>query len=125
MNNKSEKLMKTASKLLGTTAAVVALGVSLVGHASIYNFTAGGGGVYTASASSLGQVIPDNNPSGVAYGLSFAATGLQISDIKVTLDISGGWNGDLYAYLSHGSSYSVLLNRVGAVKNSFHHTKRT
>jgi subtilisin-like proprotein convertase family protein len=92
----------------------MALGVSLVGHAGIYNFTPSGGGVYTAGASGLGQVIPDNEATGVAYALNFGATGLQISDIQVSLNISGGWNGDLYAYLSHGSSYAVLLNRVGA-----------
>jgi len=27
--------------------------------------------------------------------------------------MSGGWNGDLYAYLRHGSGFSVLLNRPG------------
>ena len=109
--------MKTGSKLFGTTAALVALGASLAAHGAIYNFSASGGGVYTASASGLGQVIPDNNPSGVGYALNFGATGLQISDIQVSLNISGGWNGDLYAYLSHGSSYSVLLNRVGTVNS--------
>jgi subtilisin-like proprotein convertase family protein len=114
MKHKREKLMKTTSKLAGITASLMALGVSLVAQAAIYSFSASEGGVYAASASSLGQVIPDNNPSGVAYALSFGATGLQISDISVRFNISGGWNGDLYAYLSHGSSYAVLLSRVGA-----------
>ena len=108
--------MKRASKLLGTTVAVVALGVSLVGHAGTYNFITSGGGVYTAGSGSS-QVIPDNSPSGMAYSLNFGASGLQISDISVSFNISGGWNGDLYAYLSHGSSYSVLLNRVGTTSS--------
>ena len=106
--------MKTVSQLLGTSVAVMALGVSLVGHAGIYNFTPSGGGVYTAGASGLGQIIPDNDATGVAYALNFGATALTISDIKISLNISGGWNGDLYAYLAHGSDYVVLLNRVGA-----------
>jgi subtilisin-like proprotein convertase family protein len=106
--------MKTASELLGTSVAALALGASLVGHAGIYDFTSSAGGVYTASASGLGQIIPDNDATGVAYGLNFGTVGLHISDIKVSLNISGGWNGDLYAYLSHGSEYAVLLNRVGA-----------
>ena len=106
--------MKTASEMLRTAVAVMALGASLVGHAGVYNFTASGSGVYTAGASGLGQVIPDNDPVGVAYGLNFGTAGLRISDINVSLNISGGWNGDLYAYLSHGSDYAVLLNRVGA-----------
>jgi hypothetical protein len=36
-----------------------------------------------------------------------------IEDVNVRLNISGGWNGDLYAYLTHGSGFTVLLNRVG------------
>jgi subtilisin-like proprotein convertase family protein len=117
MNNERESLMKTASKLLGTTVAAVTLGVSLVGHAGIYNFTTSGGGVYTVGSGSISQVIPDNTPSGVAYALNFGATGLQISDVTVTLNISGGWNGDLYAYLSHGDGFAVLLNRVGTTSS--------
>ena len=107
--------MRKASELLGTSVAVMALGASLVGHAGVYNFTASGAGIYTAGANGLGQVIPDNDATGVAYGLNFGTVGLHISDIKVSLNISGGWNGDLYAYLSHGSDYVVLLNRVGAI----------
>jgi subtilisin-like proprotein convertase family protein len=99
---------------LGTTVAVAALSASLVGHAGVYNFTPSGGGVYTAGASGLGQVIPDNDATGVAYALNFGTAGVHIGDIKISLNISGGWNGDLYAYLSHGSDCAVLLNRVGA-----------
>ena len=105
--------MKTASDRSKISVAAMALGVSLAGRAGIYNFTATGGGVYTAGASGLGQVIPDNDHSGVAFALNFGDAGLNISDLKVSLNISGGWNGDLYAYLSHGSDYTVLLNRVG------------
>lgn len=92
--------MKTASELLRTAVAVMALGAGPVGHAGVYNFTASGSGVYTAGASGLGQVIPDNDPVGVAYALNFGTAGLRISDINVSLNISGGWNGDLYVYLA-------------------------
>jgi subtilisin-like proprotein convertase family protein len=71
------------------------------------------GGLYASWSGS--QVIPDNNPSGVAYGVDFGTAGLQITDVAVSFTISGGWNGDLYAYLSHDSSGTlVLLNRVGS-----------
>ena len=33
--------------------------------------------------------------------------------MNVSLDITGGWNGDLYAYLSFSDGFAVLLNRVG------------
>ena len=32
----------------------------------------------------------------------------------MTLNLGGGWNGDLYAYLVHSSGFAVLLNRVGS-----------
>ena len=76
--------MKTASELLGTSVAALALGASLVGHAGIYDFTSSAGGVYTASASGLGQVIPDNDAAGVAYALDFGAAGLHVSDIQTS-----------------------------------------
>lgn len=60
------------------------------------------------------QVIPDNNASGVAFSFNVSAGGpLIITNVEVSLQIAGGWNGDLYAYLSHGSGFSVLLNRLG------------
>jgi subtilisin-like proprotein convertase family protein len=60
------------------------------------------------------QIIPDNNASGVAFSFNVAAGGpLLVTNVAVSLNIAGGWNGDLYAYLSHGSGFSVLLNRVG------------
>ena len=36
-----------------------------------------------------------------------------IADVSVTLNLSGGWNGDLYAYVVHNDGFAVLLNRVG------------
>ncbi len=60
------------------------------------------------------QLIPDNNASGIAFPFSISAPGpAYITGVTVNLKITGGWNGDLYAYLSHGSGFSVLLNRVG------------
>jgi subtilisin-like proprotein convertase family protein len=109
--------MMTAGKLLRMTAVAMALAGAPSGRAALYEFQPIGGGHYTASWSGPAQGIPDNDLSGVAFALDFAATGLHITDISVSIVISGGWNGDLYAYLSHGSDYAVLLNRVGAVSN--------
>ena len=41
----------------------------------------------------------------------------HISKVDVMLDLSGGWNGDMYAYLLHDGVTSVLLNRVGTPGN--------
>jgi len=60
--------------------------------------------------------IPDNNLNGWADTRNLNVTaynGLVVSDVQVTLNISGGWNGDLYGYLVHDSGFAVLLNRVG------------
>jgi subtilisin-like proprotein convertase family protein len=58
--------------------------------------------------------IPDGSTIGLAD--SRTLTGIpfnSIADVNVRLNISGGWNGDLYAYLTHSSGFTVLLNRVG------------
>src|SRR6185503_13708124 len=61
----------------------------------------------------VGATIPDNNPLGLA-STKFVATDVGIlTDVNVSLTMTGGYNGDLYVYLTHGSGFSVLLNRVG------------
>jgi hypothetical protein len=67
------------------------------------------------SASFTGNaVIPDNNANGLAFSFNLnSPTPSMISGLTIDLNIAGGWNGDLYAYLSHGSSFTVLLNRIG------------
>src|SRR6266404_5588518 len=58
--------------------------------------------------------IPDGNPTGLESTIEVGRLSAQLADITVSLDISGGFNGDLYAYLSHGSTgFAVLLNRPG------------
>jgi subtilisin-like proprotein convertase family protein len=57
--------------------------------------------------------IPDNNASGAAFSFSLSDPTVAIAEVTVTLNISGGYNGDMYAYLSHGPGFAVLLNRVG------------
>lgn len=60
-------------------------------------------------------VVPDADYNGLADTriINAADTVGTISDLRVTLNLSGGYNGDLYAYLVHGSGFAVLLNRVG------------
>ncbi len=41
-----------------------------------------------------------------------------LTGVKVTLKVSGTFNGDLYCYLTHGSGHTVLLNRVGRRSSS-------
>jgi subtilisin-like proprotein convertase family protein len=85
------------------------LTVALTTHASVYSFSSG----------TLNQSLADANPAG--YASSITASGIvdnvaddTIVDVNVTLNISGGYNGDLYGYLvSPDGALAVLLNRTG------------
>jgi len=65
-----------------------------------------------------GGVVPDNDPSGLTITESLAGWSGSVSNVSVTLNLTGGWNGDIYAYLYHDGVMSVLLNRVGTPANS-------
>lgn len=62
----------------------------------------------------VNTAIPDGN----AVGLSSVGTVANVigytTNVQVSLNISGGFNGDLYAYLvGPGGGMSILLNRSG------------
>ena len=61
-----------------------------------------------------GFTVPDNNPVGIAdtRNITFDPNAV-ITGLEVRLNLSGGWNGDLYASLVHDSGFTVLLNRPG------------
>ena len=62
----------------------------------------------------VNQTVPDNNVIGLTLSTNLTVLGGSIGTVTVTLDLSGGFNGDLYAYLAGpGGQLSVLLNRVG------------
>lgn len=67
----------------------------------------------TYTFSGLNLDIPDGNLSGLVYQQTISSSITEINFITVTLNISGGYNGDLYCYLSHSSGFAALLNRVG------------
>ena len=62
----------------------------------------------------VSTVIPDNDPVGFTSSQTIAPGITSIDSVVVNLDFTGGWNGDLYAYLvSSNGGYAVLLNRPG------------
>src|SRR5579862_8695952 len=67
----------------------------------------------TANSTDNNLAIPDNDLNGVASTLSLSTSIQSITSLTLTLDISGGNNGDYYAFLTDGSAHSILLNRVG------------
>jgi len=68
----------------------------------------------TSLTNSTVTAIPDGNPVGVMEQFNVSGVGGSVSNVQVTLDITGGFNGDLYAYLvSPQGQLVVLLNRPG------------
>jgi subtilisin-like proprotein convertase family protein len=84
---------------------VPALSAAVHGAFSIVDFTRSWNGSAT---------ITDNNPVGVSSTLDIFAPGYDhILAVTVELQLAGGWNGDLYAYLVHNDTLAILLNRPG------------
>ena len=77
------------------------MGMVLSASAALYSYT---GPAYA---------IPDDNPNGVTSTINVSTPQYNITDVTVTLDVTGGRNGDLYAYLSYNGTLVTLLNRVG------------
>lgn len=58
--------------------------------------------------------IPDANPVGVTSSLTVSGMSGSTTNVTVNLDITGGFTGDLYAYLiSPTGTMVVLVNRTG------------
>lgn len=69
---------------------------------------------YTVAANSL---IPDGNPVGTTSSTNLTGLDLGlngITSVQVSLNITGGFNGDLYAaLLGPNGVFAILLNRTG------------
>ena len=102
--------MKTQFFLAGLTGLLLA---AQPAGAALLNYASG----------TLNATIPDANVNGYQHTLNVSGQtdpNNVVSDVNVKLNFSGGYNGDLYVYLTHGSGISVLLNRVGRTgANSF------
>ena len=81
-------------------------------QAALYNST------YASGFANSGN-IPDANPTGWADTRTLTGiTDFSMSDVSVSLNAAGGYNGDLYAYLSYNGVLVPLLNRVGVAASS-------
>jgi subtilisin-like proprotein convertase family protein len=77
-----------------------------------------GGVAHADNVVNVGAVIPDNDPDGLQSSQVLNNLTAPIEHVSVTINISGGLNGDLYAFLSHNNTMAVLLNRVGRTSAS-------
>jgi hypothetical protein len=60
-----------------------------------------------------GVIIPSGDPIGITQTMTLSGQGAFIDDVTVSIQISGGNNGDLYGYLSYDGQIVTLLNRPG------------
>jgi subtilisin-like proprotein convertase family protein len=67
--------------------------------------------VYTVN--NLSATIPDNDLNGYQNSQTIGGLSGPMTDVTVSLNITGGFNGDLYIYLYHDNTLAMLLNRVG------------
>jgi hypothetical protein len=68
----------------------------------------------TSYTNSTSMSIADGSPVGLTEQFSVSGLGGSITNVQVHLDITGGFNGDLYAYLAGPQGqFAVLLNRAG------------
>jgi len=71
----------------------------------------------------LNKAVPDGQPTGMTdtHLLLFTNENfLSITDVRLTLEIEGGYNGDLYGYLVHDDGFVVLFNREGRTIDNGH-----
>jgi subtilisin-like proprotein convertase family protein len=97
----NQEMKSTMKKILMTLAGAVVTCVTALGQTDSFTFD-------------VNQTIPDGSPVGLTLTTNLSGLDGAISSLTVSLDIEGGYNGDLYAYLAGpGSGFAVLLNRVG------------
>ena len=79
-----------------------------------FDITVNVAGMLTAATNDIVNLrIPDGSPVGLVSSVNLASPIERVTDVNVTLNISGGFNGDLHAYLVHDSGHAILLNRPG------------
>ena len=99
---------------LNTTIGILSLALCTSAQATVFNYSFTGINAVIPDADANGwqntQTIQSDNPLGANF---MAAKYTEIQDVNVTLNLSGGWNGDLYGYLVSSDGFAVLLNRAG------------
>ncbi len=102
----------------GWATMTTVLKCGLLALALAFGLGAYGQTITTTTNFSVNTAVPDAVPSGLASTKIVSTPIAYISGLKVSLKLTGTWNGDLYCYLTHSSGYTVLLNRVGRRSSS-------
>ena len=70
-------------------------------------------GLFTQRFDDLNLLVPDGSPMGVSDTRAVPSGLGTIVEVAVSLEVIGGYTGDLYALLIHDGVSAVLLNRPG------------
>ncbi|MBI5387210.1 MAG: PEP-CTERM sorting domain-containing protein [Verrucomicrobia bacterium] len=98
---------------------ITSLAALIVGLAAATAIPAGAADLATNTFTfAPNMAIPDNSLVGVADSRTVAGQVGIITNLNVSLNISGGYVGDLYGYLTYGSQFAILLNREGRTSTS-------
>lgn len=117
---------------------MIGRGTNKIGHDAIGKFTLatlvalsglsatvdGTAAVLTFDSAPINVDVPDDDSSGLVSAIQVSGQNDLISDLKVRLNLTAsqgtGFNGDLYAYLSHDTidGFTVLLNRPGRTSSN-------
>ena len=73
---------------------------------------------FSGGVDNIFTTIPDNDPNGIQSSQTLSGIPGVVGHVTVTLNITGGFNGDYYAYVLHNNTQAVLLNRVGRTSTS-------
>jgi hypothetical protein len=71
--------------------------------------------VYMSTYDYVGPIygLPDGNLNGAYSSINVIGAPPVLYDIRVAIEIAGGYNGDLYGYVSHNGVLVPLVNRIG------------
>ena len=94
-------IMKTLPTLL---AALLLAGATAQGATYSFSYNSG---------FQDGGVIPDANTTGWTDIRTISGVSSVLNNVTVLINVSGGANGDLYAFLNHDGTMVPLLNRIG------------
>lgn len=76
------------------------------------------GGIIYSPVNPINANITDGSAVGWSGTATLSDYNPWVTAVTVNLNISGGYNGDLYAYLSYGGALVPLLNRVGVTSGN-------
>jgi subtilisin-like proprotein convertase family protein len=111
MNMKTSTRHSSAAFLSPIRSGLLALALASGLSASAQTTT-------TTTNFTVGTTVPDNDVSGLASAKIISTPIAYVTSLKVNLKLSGTFNGNLYAYLAHGRTNAILLNRVGCSASS-------